>query len=162
MKSWHEINFLSGFANLIWARPTIAFWDLDWDFCNQSEILRLIMRLLAGGLKAWDRPWDHPGLSLSLETKVLLISVPWVVARLHLVAPMDFWQTSTQFFHMTKIGHYRKGPSWTLRTLVLMFSLSLMLNTKITLAIPPTHPPPTTNFSKGPRLSNSRMLRFDT
>ena len=41
-------------------------------FWNKSQILRLILRLLGWGLKAWDRPWDHPGLSP--ETKVSLIS----------------------------------------------------------------------------------------
>ena len=86
MKSCHKVNFLWGFQYLWWGRPTIAFWD--WYFCivvlkfetdtetfvYQSQILRLILRLLEYGLKAWDWPWDHPGLSLSLETKVSLIS----------------------------------------------------------------------------------------
>ena len=39
-------------------------------FALWSQNLRLILRVLAGGLKACDQPSDHPGLSL--ETKVSL------------------------------------------------------------------------------------------
>ena len=42
---------------------------------DQYLFLRLRLKLWIGGLKAWDRDWDHPSLSLSLETKVSLSSV---------------------------------------------------------------------------------------
>ena len=45
----------------------------DWDSLLSRE-LRLILRLWIGGLKDWDRDWDHSSLSLSLETKVSLRS----------------------------------------------------------------------------------------
>ena len=71
----------------------LKIWNWYWYFWNQSQILRLIPRLLVGGLKSWDQHWDHPGISLSLETKVSLISgkeaeqlcpLHWIFYYLHL------------------------------------------------------------------------------
>ena len=47
------------------------------------------------------------------------------VATLHLMAPMDFWRNSTPFFGAaalctTKIVDFRRWPSWSLSTLVLL------------------------------------------
>ena len=60
----------------LWLRPrllvdSIKVWE--WDSSIRSQELRLILRLWIGGLKAWDRNFYHP--SISLETKVSLSSV---------------------------------------------------------------------------------------
>ena len=47
------------------------------------------------------------------------------LVRLHLITPMDFWQNPTQFFDttafcLTKIGDFRRQPSQSFSTLVLV------------------------------------------
>ena len=64
--------------------------------------------------------------------------------------------SSTVYVPHTRGGRFKELIKW---GYFLLFSLSLKLNTKITLDHPPTHHPPTTNFSKGSRLS--RRLRFE-
>ena len=73
---WYQESRLRLFT--IKKRKTETFYDglksWDWDSLLSRE-LRLILRLWTGGLKDWDRDWDHSSLSLSLETKVSLRSV---------------------------------------------------------------------------------------
>ena len=80
----------------------IKVWDWDFPLWPQISRLRLLhVSRIEIGLKAWELDWDHPNLSLSLETKVLLSSVDLGLRTWRFVIK----SVICQWWQMTDDGH---------------------------------------------------------